>query len=424
MKKWLYILFLTPFISCTDYPDPEVKPLEAYTFFPINNFQVSTADSILKDSVGLIISDYINPFENNFYINFEVIDGAGEVSSSTINPVYGYATTWWKLGQGSHEQHLLAKIFDNNDQFIHEVVLTAYGFREDFWDKVSDAPFTGFTRMIIDTSTNSTFALSGFKMYKRNEPYYVWDLIPTIDGSLNPYNLIIDSKGYLYISNWNGDLFCSEDKGLTWEKKTSPEPGIEGYNQLRITSDDILWAASFSYPIRYSKDGGETWTVDTIGLSGDKTLQDIYKFSNGEYIMLSSPTSLYTFNMENKIWDRLTAPGYPDKLYVTENDEVILLNQANGISILKSTDYGETFTLKHSVMPEYGTSMQNTICKVQDEYYILIPGYGILTTQDFEDFQIFFENPKIDKIFVDHDGIFYVTNNNSNDPAYILKRSN
>jgi len=101
----------------------------------------------------------------------------------------------------------------------------------------------------------------------------------------------------------------------------------------------------------------------------------------------------------------MEAPELSIKLYVTENDEIIIINQDNGFSIYKSTDMGENYTRVYSTWPEFGTLMDHIFHKHGDIYYVLVPGYGILKTPDLENFEIYWRNNALNDLFMDHNGV-------------------
>jgi photosystem II stability/assembly factor-like uncharacterized protein len=138
-------------------------------------------------------------------------------------------------------------------------------------------------------------------------------------------------------------------------------------------------------------------------------MSDIYRLSDGTLFMLTSNSNLYKSLNDGNSWTRMDVPLFSLKLYVTAKDEIILINQDAGRSLYKSTDKGEHFILKKSVNPAYGASMNHTFYKRGQDYYILIPGYGILHTLDFESYDVYWYSSDCNDLFMDDRGNFFVS---------------
>jgi hypothetical protein len=66
--------------------------------------------------------------------------------------------------------------------------------------------------------------------------------------------------------------------------------------------------------------------------------------------------------------------------------------------------------------------MDNIFNKWGKTYYILIPGYGILKSDDLEHYEIYWINNELDNLFIDHNGVLIAKDWNNN-TVYYLKRS-
>jgi photosystem II stability/assembly factor-like uncharacterized protein len=109
---------------------------------------------------------------------------------------------------------------------------------------------------------------------------------------------------------------------------------------------------------------------------------------------------------EGKTWNpiSITAPEYPYSVYVTGKDEIIIFTQSIA-GIFKSTDLGKTYRKVFEGSVTFNTSaMQSYVKKFGMDYYIAIPGHGVLQTQDFEKFETLFTEPNIDGLYIDHTG--------------------
>ena len=129
---------------------------------------------------------------------------------------------------------------------------------------------------------------------------------------------------------------------------------------------------------------------------------------------------VYYSDDDGHTWTKVNAPSYSLKLYVTDDDELILINQDNGLSIYKSTDKGGHFVLKRNVHPLLSTLMDHTVHRQGSDYYLLIPGYGILRTTDFEKYDTFWGNVDAIDMLMDANGNFLVRDLNMQQVHYLF----
>jgi photosystem II stability/assembly factor-like uncharacterized protein len=223
-----------------------------------------------------------------------------------------------------------------------------------------------------------------------------------------PFSLHMDKSGTYYVSNWYGSIYKSTNGGYSWNLCSQPIPGHQFYYFMTVAPDGYLWTSSFEYrrSLRCSRDEGNTWTADTIGLEENEVIGNIFKLSNGTIFFHSaSMHNLYKSDDDGKTWQKMNHPQYSLSLFVTNKDEIIIINQQNGISFHKSTDMGQTYRKTYSVWPQFvTTAMNHIIVKKDNYYYILIAGYGIVRTFDFEDFEQVYRNENIVYLFRTHDG--------------------
>jgi hypothetical protein len=64
--------------------------------------------------------------------------------------------------------------------------------------------------------------------------------------------------------------------------------------------------------------------------------------------------------------------------------------------------------------------MSKIIQKKGNYYYILIPGYGIIRTPDYESFELFWRNADIVYLYQTHDGVLIAKGLN-NDKVYYFR---
>ncbi len=410
-KKVFIILMLGLITACQKYPDPFINLLENYSFGKSGSDQKANAGNYLNDSICIQISDHLNSAAGKrMQVQFEVIKGGGVVDHSTIiTEPNGSAYTSWKLGDEPGEQTVRAKIFDPSGKILTDISFKAFGFQDNAWNTIPLEPDIKIVDMVTDTLRHLTFMATLNTLYEQGNNYFEWEENTTINISA-PRTIEIDSEGTLYVGNWQGDLSKSEDSGITWKNCNRPFPAGSSNFSMVVSSDKYIWATALRYPLHCSRDGGETWSIDSIGLGSNILLRDLFRLSDGTYFLHASNVGLGNsdvFKSEDggKSWIPVQVPGGCIKLYVTEKDEIIICRLYDGFSIHKSTDHGQNFNQVYQTRPAYVTYMDHSFQKTKDFYYVLVPGEGILKTKDLNTFELYWYKPYLSKLFMDHNGV-------------------
>jgi hypothetical protein len=399
---WLTILFVT--FSCERYPDPEVKLLKDYSFtFNINQGQRFFSGEWVSDSIGFSVINNKAGLKDSFKVLFEVIKGGGQITvSSASTDNNGLAYTGWKLGSESFLQTLRANTYDQSGNFINSSDLVAYGFRTNEWDTLQNSMEYNISGMAADTVAGITLMISGGRLYSLGERYYIWNEV-TVQYLSNLRSIYIDRNRVFYLTSGNGDLIRSTDHGASWQFCTPPYSGINYYFNVSISKDNYIWVSTYNLPTKYSKDSGQTWNelgseISTHGIG------DVFRLNDGSLVLHGADCcSLFRSVDEGVTWTKLTTPGYTNKVYVTDKDEIFV--NAQPFTLYKSTDYGVTFKYVYAASPEWNSSIDNIFYKVGNFYYVLVPGWGILKSTDLENFEIYWINQNLRNLYIDHNGV-------------------
>ena len=401
-----FFLFLLTFLSfsCKDYPDPSIEKLYSYSFSHNYNMLIGEGGEYLEDSIYIKIYNQIALGKiKNFKIDFSVASGDGTMDDHEVmTDANGIATTHWKLGKGKFKQTASAKIYNPEGIFLSQIQFTAYGRLHNAWHDVDFPPLSKLSDLESDTVNHISWMISSGRIYKRGDNFMNWQL----DGAniKGPLEIKIDKNGVTYIVTWYGELFKTNDFGQNWIKCTNPIPNHftrfnfyttnEGYIRAKAPQESILWQ---------SKDGGLTWSIlQTDFISG-------FRLKNGWIIShFDKPyNSIWKSEDDGKTWTMLSVTHYPFFVYVTANDDIIVCNQENGVSVYKSTDMGQSFTRIYNVQTIFGVG--SMIRKYGSWYYFLIEGYGVLKTCDFKEFETILDEPYIHSLYIDHTGSIAVT---------------
>jgi hypothetical protein len=248
----------------------------------------------------------------------------------------------------------------------------------------------------------------------------LWE--PVNDPALvSPRTINMDRNGVIYVTTWTGELVKSTDHAVSWETCTKPFPDRPYFIYPYISNDNYVWVFAFDHPIKFSKDGGMTWTdlpdgnpLITYGFG------DVFRLKDGSLLYHGSGCCSLNRSFDNGMtWTKMETPGYSIKLFVNEKDEIFILSQgAPPVSIYKSTDYGASYSSIYVANPQFITEMGTLFNKWGNFYYILLPGYGILKSFDLNNFELYWANNNLNNLFIDHNGVLIAKDWNMNRVYY------
>jgi len=405
MKFQAYLVLLAISVTnCTDYPDPTITTVEDTGFYCYEFNHRGFAGTYLPDSITVFASDRYSYWAlKDYKVQFSIIRGGGEPDrDEVLTDKYGRATIHWRLGESGSIQQMEASLFNPEGKQITTIQINAWSFRSDSWDSIMDFPDVRFSDMAADTLNGMTYAL-GDLLFIQGERYFDWTPI-LLYPDVYPVTIEIGIDGVLYCTNWKGQVCRSTDHGKNWLFCTSIWRNHTAYTDLKVTTENYLWATAPNRPLGCSRDGGITWDTTARGIPATVRLQDIFRMSGGNLFLLSQNGQLFKSEDDGHSWRIIDVPEYIRKLYITNQDVIILFGEHNGISIYKSSDNGDHFIQKHSVWPVFYSQMNNTVQKAGTNYYITIPGYGILITTDFEAYENYWVKSDLYDMFIDDRG--------------------
>jgi hypothetical protein len=405
--------------ACADFSDPTIEIAKSYTFMQEGENQKAFAGDYLTDSITVVVYDNVTrSYLPGMDVHFEIISGDGEVDHEMgFTDIRGRFGTRWKLGGAVNEQIVKALIYTPSGEFRTEIPFYGTGIIRNSWNTIKNYPDIYISDMVADSLSGITLALANSTFYRQGEKFFEWN--QATDISINSPRRIIQGRDRkLYVGTWDGKLYKSNNQGEGWTECTKPWPDHSYYYHLQVTSNNYLWATAIGRGLRCSRDGGQTWSTDTIGLPAAELLGDIFRLSDGTLFFLSLNCNLSKSVDDGHSWTKVNTPQYSLKLHVTNQDELILINQDYGISIYKSANKGLSFSIMQSVMPGFHTFMDHTVHRWGNDFYLLIPGYGILHTTDFEHFNPFWINQNVDDMLMDAYGNLLVTEMNNQKVYY------
>ncbi|MCA1843504.1 MAG: hypothetical protein LC792_10040, partial [Actinobacteria bacterium] len=161
------------------------------------------------------------------------------------------------------------------------------------------------------------------------------------------------NPGVLYLTDCEGGLFTSSDRGSSWSRLAS---GVWGPILPDPTKRGRLFAVGGSGILR-STDGGQTFTSVNTGLNGlevDSLLEDP---EIPDRILAGTGYGLFESEDAGRTWN--PAGGFPPEVGVTAlglaEGDVVTFAAANGESVYESRDAGRTWSRLPSSPPGYRT---------------------------------------------------------------------
>jgi hypothetical protein len=415
--------------SCEKYPENGYEILESVNFDVIGNNQTAEGGQYLDTEIGVQINlqSLIPSSDKKFHLELLVTAGGGRVDETVIEAnSNGKMITKWKLGSDSNTQIIKAKILNAENRLYSEFTIHATAFFQNDWNTITTGYLTQIQDMAFDTLHRRSIMLSGRDLYDRGENFNNWEII---NNGWRPIllNLEVNSKGHLYGTAANGNLYLSANWGQTWEFVNKPIPENNSSVHLTITPDDNIWIYKYELGMYCSIDGGLTWTKDSTGLTYIEELGRVYKFNENSHLVLESNDSI-SQTFDNGIsWKTINTPKYPKNFFITDRNEIIVHSQGDNFTLEKSTDYGLSYRIILSVSYDRTWSW-STFQHFADKYYVIAPGGGIYQTKDFEEFEKLISVDKQHELFIDHTGTIYACGNiyaNADpDPTLVLPGSN
>jgi hypothetical protein len=428
MKKLLFSLLIAiSLFSCEKYPEPGYETMEIFNFYIIGNLQSAEEQNYVPMEIGAQIDlNSLLPQKNNqFKLQIAIKSGGGSVDNALITAdSEGRMVTNWKLGNESNEQILSCQIVDTDNNLYSEFEIDATAFFMNEWNEIKKGYLVGIDDMVSDTSRQRSMIFNEGQIWVLKDEFYSWE---PKGWSFNTYVRFIDmtTDGTVFAAGWNGALYKTEDWGDNWQYVCHPFPENQHFYNFNITSDDYLWATKNSFGVYCSKDKGLTWEKDTTERIKDSYLGPIYKYQNSYMTIADWPLSIVQKQDSTAGWHDISTPEYSLSMYIP-NDSTIIAQNQGGFKLHKSTDDGQTFKQVFAPYTEMGGGdLWHVYNKFGNDYFVMAPSNGLWHTKDFEEFeQLISISTYQSKVFIDHTGTIYIVGSNfvnaEDEASYIL----
>ena len=305
----------------------------------------------------------------------------------------GTAAFPWQLNPTIGSQELLIYAVDSLNNVLDSTTATATGlFVDSVWLPASCLP--------ENASGVESFASlsSGRVMYSPNTDIYysddnggTWSVLTSFPGQ-GPINNITVYGHDIFVLN-SQNLLYSPDSGSTWQSRSSVSSF--GYlTTLSITKSGKMFLSTSS-GVYMSLDLGQTWTNlstqpnNYIGYS--EYYFDFCESADGTIFAVNDSGELWFSEDSGLSWTHWSAFYSVDAVY-SDNSGTAYVSNSLGVDgiLYRVGKSGGSFTLttvcSFPNTPGQAAAITN-MSEVNNTYYFILAGYGLMKTTDFVSFQ-------------------------------------
>ncbi len=224
-----------------------------------------------------------------------------------------------------------------------EILFTSNG--GDSWEKASfpDGQFVAAHRQVVTFDENNYYTAAGFHSSDQGQN---WDKFSTIIGSC----IYVKSNDELFLGGSNGNLRYSNDGGESWTIVfTSATTGSnKAIRTIEFADANNGFLGGFSGIYARTSDGGQTWTEELF--EPTEKIEDI-SFVNenlGFYTFDNHRNTIYRTFDGGDTWNEITLPVsgfWYESTFINDQVGWLAGGSGSGTFILKTTDSGETWEI-------------------------------------------------------------------------------
>lgn len=217
------------------------------------------------------------------------------------------------------------------------------------WFKVHNE--NSIMAIVIDTVGHHIYAGGAYGVYVSDNDGKSWYKTDKYNGD-QITTLAVDSKCVLYIGDFMGGLFKSNDKGMTCFPVINDIGLASTVSTIAINSDDYVYIGTWGYGIYYSTDNGGNWAKIKNGLR-TQSMQNISISPEGYMYAGARFGCIYRSTDKGKNWEQLQLSKLPAddfqtpiyNLMVNSQGDIFALadDLGNAFGIYRSTDKGKTW---------------------------------------------------------------------------------
>ncbi|MBU0964715.1 hypothetical protein KKC06_06775, partial [Patescibacteria group bacterium] len=298
-------------------------------------------------------------FGNDVYSLLEASDNTIYAAISPFGRIYetiNQGATWTQTIWISSND--INSLIEDSNGYLYAAFGGVQGYRDHGVYKSTDngntwpptAELTGsiYVNQLFESSDGITiYAATGVYsgLYKTTDEGISWQSVSYLEdvspikGADTIQALIEASDGTFYAGSNNGDVYKSEDKGVTWIN-TSHLPGVSVVNTLLEVNGTVYVGTYPNGDVFKSTDQGLNWS-NTANLTGAVEVNSLIQARNGMFIFAGTDEDVFRSANGGVSWQ---AMGGPEAKSIIEAADGILY-AAEGNSVYKSIDIGDSWNL-------------------------------------------------------------------------------
>lgn len=236
-------------------------------------------------------------------------------------------------------------------------------------------------RYVMKYTLLSFFALILFSQSLTAQNDWTKALEPTFEGFLNDIHFVSDDEGWAV--GGNGEIRFTRDGGLTWTDHSRQDFQDFVFLSVHFLDDQTGWIGTDQGSILKTTDGGQTWeehsfqeTVEHVDIDRLQRIQ--FLDSDTGYMLAGRVNNYYMFRSDNggESWvvqDSLIDENWLDFDFIDEDRGVIVSNSPGGQ--VYTDDGGDTWNRSDSLEQVSNLTSLNAVRWI-DENNIAVIGQG------------------------------------------------
>jgi photosystem II stability/assembly factor-like uncharacterized protein len=242
------------------------------------------------------------------------------------------------------------------------------------WEKLSDPEGVGSTFFMHVLQPDELFVANYTTLLKTADGGSSWtDITPENVGFIS--NIFFLDSNHGWVGNRDGQLFITEDGGLTWEQVMVAE-GLEEYVEPLFV-DELNGYASLREDFYQTSDGGFTWEKIADNAFGNYTDDMMFTDETGQSIIATSfDNGIYQSTDGGQTWSRTLTGSINNGLYALPDGQAWI--GSNYRSVFYSSEPGATY---QNLVPGLRASLQEIAFWDIDRGWA-VGGSSVLKTSD------------------------------------------
>lgn len=171
------------------------------------------------------------------------------------------------------------------------------------------------------------------------------------EGAAGPGALFVRDRNALYLATTEGNVYFSEDAGVTWEAQSGALTASAGesLNVIKFSDADNGYAAGDNDTLIRTQDGGATWAAVDVPTSSD-AITALHVFSSFRVTIGTDDGKIYQTWDAGANWEQKTYSGQADSNtiqkieFVNDLTGFAIVNTSAPVgSVYRTVDGGHTF---------------------------------------------------------------------------------